>query len=230
MQHLRDTFRRPQPGIRTLFAHGQPGIGSGRGNVRLIQPDGDLPTTDALQRHCEDAPHNASRFFVNNDFVFLRRVHFVAIHGLAADELPLALLIPLHGLDLLGNVLGVHIIHNGTKRGNIVSGRLHTGINAIQQRDIAHPLFREVPLHVVPGHDIIPPQARQVFGDDHVDLLGLDVFEHPPKGRAVEAGAAEAIVDVGIENGQPMLLHKRFQQGLLVGNALGRAFAFILLG
>ncbi len=148
----------------------------------------------------------------NDNFVFLRRVHLVAIHGLAADELSLALLIPLHRLDLLGNILGVHIVHNGPERG------LHAGVDAVQQKDIAHPLFREIPLHVVASHDVIPPQTGQVLGDDHVDLFGLDVFDHPPEGRPIEAGAAEPIVDIGVENGQPMLPGKLIQQRLLVGN------------
>ena len=53
---------------------------------------------------------------------------------------------------------------------------------------------------------------------DHVDLFGLDVFDHPPEGRPIEAGAAEPIVDIGVENGQPMLPGKLIQQRLLVGN------------
>ena len=78
-------------------------------------------------------------------------------------------------------------------------------------------------------HDVIPSKTGQVFGDDHIDLAGFDVLDHSLKVRTVEAGPAETIINIGIENGQPVLLNKFIQQGLLVGNTLGGAFTFILL-
>ena len=83
----------------------------------LIQCRCDLPAADPIQSHGKDPADDGGNLFVYDDLVLFGGVHLIAIHGLASDELPLALLIPLHGLDLLGNVLGVHIIHNGTKRG-----------------------------------------------------------------------------------------------------------------
>ena len=74
--------------------------------------------------------------------------------------------------------------------------------------NVPHPVFGEVPLHVVAGHDIITPQTREVFGDDHIDLLRLNVSGHPPETGAVKIRAAPAIVHVGIIDVQPMLLHK----------------------
>ena len=47
-------------------------------------------------------------------------MHLVAVHGLAADELTLPLLISFDRFDLLGNILGVHIVHNGTERSNVI--------------------------------------------------------------------------------------------------------------
>ena len=70
----------------------------------------------------------------NDNFVFLRRVHLVAIHGLAADELSLALLIPLHRLDLLGNILGVHIVEH-TSFGKVKRKQQKSSIHAGLRRD-----------------------------------------------------------------------------------------------
>ena len=156
-------------------------------------------------------------------------MHFVAIHGLAADELPLALLISLHGLDLLGNVLGVHIVHDGPEGGDVIGGGFHTGIDTVQQGNVSHTLFREVPLHVVTCHDVVTAQSGQVLGDDHIDLFGFNVRNHPLERRTVKCGTAVTVINIGVVDGQPMLFHKFIQKGILVGNALGRAFAFILL-
>ena len=49
-------------------------------------------------------------------------MHLIAIHGLAANELTFPLFIPLDGFDLLGNVFGIHIVHNGTEQGNVIGG------------------------------------------------------------------------------------------------------------
>ena len=156
-------------------------------------------------------------------------MHLVAIHWLSADELPLPLLIPLDTLDLLGNILGVHVVHDGTERGDVIGGRVHTGVDAVQQGDVPHPVFREVPLHVVAGQDVVPAQAGEVLGNDHIDLLGLDVGDHPLEAGPVKTGAAPTVVHIGVVDAQPVLLHKLPQQRLLVLDALRWSLALILL-
>ena len=89
--------------------------------------------------------------------------------------------------NLLGDILGVHVVHNGTERGNIVRGGIHARIDAVQQGEIAHPMLREIPLHIVPCHDVITPQAGEVFCNDHVDLFRLNVGNEPLKSGAVES-------------------------------------------
>ncbi len=81
----------------------------------------------------------------------------------------------------------------------------------------------------MPGHDVVTTQTGQILGDDHIDLFGFNVRNHPPECRTVKCGAAVAVINIGVVDGQPMLFHKFIQKGILVGNALGRAFAFILL-
>ena len=88
-------------------------------------------------------------FLVNDDLVFLRGMHLVAVHRLAADELPLPLLIPLDALDLLGDVLGVHVVHDGPERGDVVGGGVHAGVDAVQQGDVPHPVFRDAQRQIV---------------------------------------------------------------------------------
>ena len=103
----------------------------------------------------EDAPHYGRYFLVNDDFVLLCGMHLITIDRFAADKLSLALLIPLDGFDLLGDVLGVHIIHDGAKRCNIVGAGVHTGVDAIQKRAIPYPMFGEISLHIVARHNVI---------------------------------------------------------------------------
>ena len=79
------------------------------------------------------------------------------------------------------------------------------------------------------GHDVITAQTGKVFGDDHIDLFCFNVANHPLKTGPVKAGAAPAVVYVGIVDVQPVLLHKLPQQRFLVLDALGWPFVFILL-
>lgn len=145
---------------------------------------------------------------INDDFVFLRGVHLVTIHGLTADELPLALFIMLHGLDLLGNVLGVHVVHDSAKWRDVIGSGLYASVNAIQQGNVAHSFFRKVPLHVMASHDVIAPQTGKVFRNDHVDPFGFDIRDHPLERWTVKICTAEAVINVGIIHGQPVLLHE----------------------
>lgn len=123
----------------------------------------------------------------------------------------------------------IHVIHDGPEGGDIIGGGVHAGVDAVQQGDVPHPMFREIPLHVVAGHDVVTAQSREGLGDDHVDLLGLDVRNHPLEGRAVKTGAAPAVVYIGVIDAPPVLLDKLPQQRFLVLDALGWSLALILL-
>ena len=79
------------------------------------------------------------------------------------------------------------------------------------------------------GHDVVAAQTAQVFGNDHIDLLGLDVADHPLKIRAVKAGTAVPVIHIGVIDLQAVLSHELIQQGLLIGYALGGPLALILL-
>ena len=147
----------------------------------------------------------------------------------AVDKLPLALLIPLDTLDLLGDVLGVHVVHDGSEWSDVIGAGLHAGINTIQQRDVPHSLFGEVSLHIMASHDIVAPQTGQVFGNDHVDLLGFDITNHPLEVRSVKASTAPAVIDIGVIDGQTVLFYKIIQEGFLIGYAFRWPFAFVLL-
>ena len=69
-------------------------------------------------------------------------------------------------------------------------------------------MLREVPLHVVSGHDVVTSQTAQVLGNDHVDLLGFNIADHSLEIWAVKVGTAPAIVNVGIIELQTMFLHE----------------------
>ena len=186
LQHIGNAFTTPLAGIGARIGHRQPRIGGWGRNTFCVQLSCDLPAAHAILCHAEDPPHRGRHFLVNDDLVLFSRVHFVAIYRFAADKLPLALLISLDTLDLLGDVLGVHIVHDGPERRNVVGCGLHAGVDTVQQGNVSHPLFWEVPLHIVAGHDVVTAQSAQVLGNDHVDLLGLNVLYHALKGRTVE--------------------------------------------
>mgnify|MGYP000149247791 FL=1 len=38
------------------------------------------------------------------------------------------------------------------------------------------------------GHNVVPAQTGEVLGDDHVDLLGLNIRDHP-----LEAGRSKLV-------------------------------------
>lgn len=92
------------------------------------------------------------------------------------------------------------VLHDGPEGGYVVGARLHAGVDAVQEGNVAHPMLREVPLHVVSGHDVVTPQTGEVFGDNHIDLLGLNIADHSLKIRAVKVCTAPAIVNVGVIN------------------------------
>ena len=100
----------------------------------------------------------------------------------------------LYAFDLFGDILGVHVVHDGAEGRDVVGSGVHSGVDAVQQGDVPHPVFGEVPLHVVAGENVVAAQTAQILGDDHVDLLGLDVSDQPLKIRAVKIGAAPAII------------------------------------
>ena len=229
LQHLRDPFAAPQAGIGAGFRYWETRVGCRGGHPLLVEESGDVPAAHAGEGQGEDPPHDRGYFFINDDLVLLRWVHLVAVNRLAADELSLPLLIPLDRFDLLGDILGIHVVHDGPEGGDIVGGGVHAGVDAVQQGDVPRPMFREISLHVVAGQDVVPAQSGEVLGDDHVDLLGLDVGNHPLEGRPVKTGAAPAVVYIGVIDAQPVLLDKLTQQGFLVLDALGWFLALILL-
>ena len=200
LQHIGNTLAAPQPRIGSFATHVPAAVGGRCRDALLVQRSGNLAAANAVQRHGKDPPHYGRNLLINDDLVLFGRVHFVAIYRFAADKLPLALLIPLDGLDLLGNVLGVHVVHNGAEGRNIIGAGLHASVDAVQEGNVAHPMLREVPLHVVTGHDVVTSQTAQVLGNDHVDLFGLNIADHSLKIRAVKVGAAPAIVNVGVIN------------------------------
>ena len=229
LEHVGDSLTAPQAGVGAGLCHWEMGVGGRGGHALLVQEGRDVPAAHAGEGQGENPPHDRRHFLVNDDLVFLRGVHLVAVYRLAADELPLPLLIPLDALDLLGDILCVHVVHDGPEGGDVVGGGVHAGVDAVQQGDVPHPVLREVPIHVVAGQDVVAAQTGEILSDDHVDLFSLDVRGHPLEGRPVEAGSAPAVVYIGVIDAQLVLLHKLPQQGFLVLDALGWSFALILL-
>ena len=229
LQHIGDALTAPQASVRTGVWHRQSCIGGRGGEALRVELGGDLVAADSLQGHTENSLNHGSRIRVDNNFVLLGGVHLVAVDRFATDEQALALLVVFDAGNLFGDVLGVHIVHDGTEGRDVVGGGIHSGVDAIQQGDVTHPVLREVPLHVVASEDVVAAQAAQILCNDHIDFPGLNVGDHALEIRAVEVGPAPAVVDVGIVDAEAVLLDKLIEQRLLVVDALGWAFALILL-
>ena len=156
-------------------------------------------------------------------------MHLIAINWFAANEQALTLLVMFDTGYLLGDILGVHIVHDGAERRNVISCGVHTSIDAVQQGDVADAVLREVSLHVVAGKDIVTSQTTQVFSNDHVYLSSLYVGDHALEIRTVEICSGPTIVNIGVVDAKTVLLNELIEQRLLVVDALGRALALILL-
>ena len=79
------------------------------------------------------------------------------------------------------------------------------------------------------GENVVAAQTAQVLGNDHVDLLGLDVGDQPLKIRSVKIGAAPAVIHIGVKDAQAVLLDEFLQHGSLVVDAFRWSFVLILL-
>ena len=79
------------------------------------------------------------------------------------------------------------VLHNSAEGSDVISGGIHSGVDAVQKRYVTDAVLREVPLHVVASQDIIAAQATQIFSNDHVDLPGLDVGNHALEIWAIES-------------------------------------------
>lgn len=192
LQRGRDALGAPEAGIGPRLRHAQPGVGGGRGDALGVERGGYGAAAHAREGEAEDAPHDGRGLLVCDDAVLLRRVHPVAVHGLAADEEAAALLVALDGLYLLRNVLGVHVVHDGAEGRDVVGGGVYARVDAVQQGDVPHAVLGEVALHIVAGEDVVAAEPGEVLGYDQVDAPGLDVGEHAAESGAVEVRAAPA--------------------------------------
>ena len=216
MQHLRDALTAPLSGTGGIQAR----VASRRWDALSVELRGDLAAAQALQRQPENTSYHRRGPLIHHNFVLFRRVHLIAIYRLAADKQPLSLFVPLDAGDLFGDVLCVHVVHNGPERRDLVGAGVHTGVDAVQQGDVPHTVFREIALHIVAGHDVVAPQPGQILGNHHVHPSGLNVPQHSPELRAVETGARPAVVHIEAGHRHPPLAGKVLQHGPLVADAL----------
>ena len=131
-QHFRNSFAAPQTRIGSRISYFPSTISCWRRNLFIIQRSRDFSATHTRKCHHKNPAYYRCYLFIHNDLVLFRWVHFIPIHGFPANELTLSLFISLDRLDFFGNILCVHIVHDCPKRGNIICGRIHPGINTIQ--------------------------------------------------------------------------------------------------
>ena len=159
LQHIRNTLAGPETTVRAFLPPLPAAIGCRCWNPFFIQHHCNPAAAHAGQSHCKYAANDRCNCFINYNFIFFSRMHLIAIHRFSADELPLLLFIMLYAFNFFGYILCIHVIHNRTKGCNIICGGFYAGINAIQEGDITDSFFWKIPLHIMPRHNIVSPQA-----------------------------------------------------------------------
>ena len=94
--------------------------------------------------------------------------------------------------------------------------------------DVAYLLFREHELEIIIHHDVLAPEAAEVFRNDAVDLAGIHICHHSFERWALEVRSAPAVVDILIHNVQAVFGGIFAQNCSLCLNAHAVAVALIV--
>ena len=97
-------------------------------------------------------------------------------------------------LDLAACVLGKPFVEQIFERYEI--GQAFLGILVLGHGDISHLLLRELIFQILSDHDIITPEAAEVFCDDAVYSSCIHIFHHTLEIRSFKRSATPSVVDV----------------------------------
>ena len=98
------------------------------------------------------------------------------------------------GLDLAAGVLGKPFIEKIFERHEI--GQAFLGILVLGYGDISHLLLRELVFQIVADHNVVTPEAAEVFGHDAVHSSCIHICHHSLEIRSFKGSATPSVVDV----------------------------------
>ena len=145
--------------------------------------------------------------------VFVLRVFPVAEGGKAAGKLAFLRFQQIRGMNLLGDILAVHLVEDVLERGDVIA--FPHGVDAVVHGDVPHTVTREEVLDEVAGLQIIAAQSRQIFRYNDIDLFAFDGFQHPLQRGSLHIQPCIAVVLVNFHDLPSLLFAVGFQHGPL---------------
>ncbi len=194
------------------------GVGGGAEDMAGVEVVAYLANASPIQRHLKNQLHHRGRLFVDDKVVVVGGVFQVAVGG-RGGHIQAAVEPGTEGrFHLHRHVGGVHFVQDIAKRGD-VHGALVQRVHPVVDGDIAHPMLREEHFQIQPAVQIVAAQPGQVFGDDAVDTLGLNVPDHALETGSLEIRPRIAVVHIGLDKVPAPLTHIVDEDGLLRPNA-----------
>ena len=144
-----------------------------------------------LQGHIIDTPHHISGLRVDHPKSGIVGIFDISIGRLGQRDARVAFHL-VDNFPLLGNVLGVPLVHNVAERGKFIVPLIT--IHAIGNGDQAHIVLREKLLRQLANLYVVATHPGEVFNKHGRDIPGLDSGQHFLKSGALHGGAGNAIV------------------------------------
>ena len=145
------------------------------------------------------------------------RINLVAIRCLRSNVHAPVRPLTLGGLDLTRDVLGVHVVHDVLKGGDVIVAAL--GVDTVVNGDIADAHPAEVDVREIAGHDVIAAKTAEILGDDKVNQASFDVIDQAQKVRPIIGKTRKAIVDIVVNDGQLIFMAESGEHEALCLNA-----------
>jgi len=101
-------------------------------------------------------------------------------------------------LHFAGDISGVHIVQDILERSDFVAGIQR--VEAVRNCDVTDILGRKIDFGVVAGHYVVPAQTGQVFRDDQIDSVLLDIVKQFLKSRTVEVQARVTVIHINVDD------------------------------
>ena len=144
-----------------------------------------------LQRHAVDTAHHIGGHGIDHPKPGIVRVFDIAIGRWGQRNPGVAF----HLIDdpaLLGDVLGVVLIHYVFERGEVILALV--AVHAIGHGHQPHIMKREKLLGELTHLNVVAAQPGQVFDEHRRDIPGLDCGDHFLKAGALHGGAGDTVI------------------------------------
>ena len=215
--------------VSAIFGEVLGSIGGWNQNLLHRQLLGNGCRSNSLAGQAVNLSDNLSGRFIHKKQLLVLLGPLVAVRDRAAA--PHSFLHPglEYRLDLVAGVLGVPLVHDVQERGEVVVGGL-CAVHAVVDGDEADALLGEHNLGVVAHLQVVPPESAQVFDNQGGHMARLNLAQKGVEAWAVEVGAGVAIVPKVPDVPQSMVPGVLLQVHLLVLNAVGFAYLFVIPG